>query len=318
MPEVSIIIPVYNVETHVEKCLNSVKDQTFPNFEIIIVDDGSTDSSKTIVERFISDNKNLSARLICHEQNKGLLMARRTGYFNSKGRYVCFLDSDDTLPKTSIQQLYQGITETESDIFTGIFCLINEHGIEKINLNTITGEFNNRNIIELLLEKKIAHSVCGKIYRRELFDNPSELPSYLNQINSEDLMLYYTLVTRANKITISNKIVYNYFFNSNSSSKKKFSDSQFIQLITATNYLADLLANDAKLNPTLSKYICMRMLSIMAQGCPDKYIKGRINENVKSHCDAVMQIRLTPANKILFKILWSIPLIRKVTSSLYR
>ena len=92
--DISLIIPVYNVESYLERCLSSVENQTFENFEVIIVNDGSTDGSLQIIQKFL--NRNVNFKLI-DQENKGLGEARNVGIKNSCGRYVAFLDSDDFL-----------------------------------------------------------------------------------------------------------------------------------------------------------------------------------------------------------------------------
>ena len=94
MPKISVIIPVYNTEKYVRKCLESVKNQTFKDIEIIVVNDGSTDNSSKIIEEFIEENKELNIRHL-QKLNGGLSDARNFGIEHATGEYICFVDSDD-------------------------------------------------------------------------------------------------------------------------------------------------------------------------------------------------------------------------------
>ena len=111
--DISLIVPVYNVENYLERCLLSVENQTFENFEVIIVNDGSTDGSLRVIQRFL--NRNMNFKLI-DQENKGLGEARNVGIKNSCGRYVAFLDSDDFLEPNYLEKLYLSAIRTCADI----------------------------------------------------------------------------------------------------------------------------------------------------------------------------------------------------------
>lgn len=94
--EFSVLVPVYNVEKYLTKCLVSLEEQTFKDFEVILVDDGSNDNSGKICDKFCEDNKNMK---VIHKKNEGLISARRTALEQSSGDYCVFCDSDDFLEK---------------------------------------------------------------------------------------------------------------------------------------------------------------------------------------------------------------------------
>ena len=113
MPEVSVIIPVYNTEQFLEDCLNSVLAQTFTDFEIIAVDDGSTDNSAAIVKRFSAKDNRI---VIIHQENKGLSEARNTGIKAARGNWITFVDSDDMLAPSFLQKLWDAATQNKANI----------------------------------------------------------------------------------------------------------------------------------------------------------------------------------------------------------
>ncbi len=112
-PLVSILIPLYNQERYFEKCIRSVCNQTYKNLEIIVVNDGSTDGSPNILSKWTSKDKRIK---VVNKQNQGLPMARRDGYLNATGEYVCFLDSDDQLVSNGIEVMVKHIMRHQVDM----------------------------------------------------------------------------------------------------------------------------------------------------------------------------------------------------------
>ena len=112
-PLVSVIIPVYNVEKYLRECLDSVLAQTYKNIEVILVDDGSTDSSGHICDEYLNVDDRIK---VIHQQNAGLSEARNHGYDFATGVFVYFLDSDDWIQEETLSSLTQRIQDTNADI----------------------------------------------------------------------------------------------------------------------------------------------------------------------------------------------------------
>lgn len=237
--KVSVLIPVYNVEKYIARCLDSVLAQTFQDFEIIVVDDCGTDDTMHIVDEYAQKDHRI--KIIHHDKNHGPMVARQTAYINASGKYIIFLDSDDFLQPNAIETLYKRILESKADIVCAEYQVVNNAGIIEKHDSKIRGEYNSLNIIELLINDKITHTLCGKIYNYELFEPKDSLPAFENQLLAEDMILFYTLVSRSRKIVFCDKIVYNYYFNVESSTKTKYTDSKFEMLIRAYKYKQELL-----------------------------------------------------------------------------
>ena len=112
---VSVVLPIYNVEKYLERCLKSIVNQTYKNLEIILVDDGSTDSCSDICEEWAKKDERIK---VIHKTNAGLGMARNTGIENAKGEYICFFDSDDYVALDTVEKAYSLAKKTDADIVT--------------------------------------------------------------------------------------------------------------------------------------------------------------------------------------------------------
>ena len=120
--KISVIVPVYNIEKYLRKCIDSILSQTYENIEVILVDDGSTDNCGAICDEYAKIDPRI---IVIHKKNAGVSAARNTGIMQCIGEYVFFVDSDDYLPIDSIEKLYNSINEYEADISIGIeeyFC----------------------------------------------------------------------------------------------------------------------------------------------------------------------------------------------------
>ena len=110
---ISVIVPVYNVEKYLEECLDSIQCQTYKNIEVLLVNDGSTDNSEEICERFCRQDSRFH---LINQENKGLSGARNRGMSESKGEFITFVDSDDVIKEDMLEQLMEQVTSEEIDI----------------------------------------------------------------------------------------------------------------------------------------------------------------------------------------------------------
>lgn len=150
LPLVSIVVPIYNSESFLQECLNSIKNQTYKNIEVLLIDDGSNDSSGSICDDFVLDNKNAK---VYHNDNMGVSVSRNYGINHSRGKYIYFCDSDDILCERIIEKFVNNINKTNSDLVscgytkfkiasTIQFCTDSSYLIFNSNLKTIQ-LFNN-------------------------------------------------------------------------------------------------------------------------------------------------------------------------------
>ena len=153
---VSIIVPVYNVEKYLERCLDSLINQTLKDIEIILVDDGSTDDSGNICDKYAKKDKRIK---VIHKENGGLSDARNIGLSIANGRYLQFVDSDDFIHKQMIEILYNTIINNNADISICDFDKVYENTKIKYNTKEISLNFTLDTLNIIILNINIAPSI---------------------------------------------------------------------------------------------------------------------------------------------------------------
>ena len=168
-PFVSIIVPVYNVESYLRRCLNSILLQSYSNIEVIVVDDGSTDLSGTICDEYQKQDSRVK---VIHKTNQGLGAARNTGLKIAKGEYISFVDSDDYIDLNMIEVLLEACLKTESEI---AICAVEYELLDNTKIINFTTSketiYSSQQAIQNLCSNKvISFSSCNKLYNLLLKD----------------------------------------------------------------------------------------------------------------------------------------------------
>lgn len=205
-PLISIVIPVYNVESYLEQCVETVIGQVYENIEIILIDDGSTDNSGKICDELVKKDKRIK---VIHKKNGGLSDARNYGLDIAKGEYISFIDSDDYVEKTYINELYESILAKKADIAVGEYYVVSNRNKKiETNIRMIEKEYTNiEGVLDLLYQKNMTSSACAKLYKKELFD---DVRFPLHKLH-EDVPVVYKLFLKSKKIVyINNKLYYYY------------------------------------------------------------------------------------------------------------
>lgn len=213
--KISVCIPVYNVEQHIEKCINSVLQQSLQDFEIIIVNDASLDHSMEKIMSYVSKDSRI--RVYNNLRNMGLMWTRREGYKRAVGDYIVFLDSDDTLPTNALEILYKAIHNTNYDIVCGQIRYItnNSSSLDKYPNKLVYGT-DSASAIKSTLRWEITHNLCGKIYSRKLLQS-HHYDTYADVVNAEDAILFYQVLSNVETIYAIPDVVYNYYLDVDSS-----------------------------------------------------------------------------------------------------
>lgn len=206
--KISIVVPVYNVEKYLDNCIESILNQTFKDFELILVDDGSTDKSGEICDKYNVKDDRIK---VIHKSNGGVSSARNAGLDIACGKYIGFVDSDDIIHPRMYEILYDLIQVYKSDIsccnFKNIYSEVNEE-YEDINITEVI-EMNNIQAVSNLYGKNINVRLVvawNKLYIRELFD---DIRYELGKIH-EDEFIAHKLLYKCKKIVYTNDELYYY------------------------------------------------------------------------------------------------------------
>lgn len=203
---ISVIVPIYNVEKYLKKCIESILAQTYSNLDIILVDDGSPDSCGKIIEEFRKKDNRIRT---IHQNNGGLSDARNSGIKIANGKYILCVDSDDWIEKNMIEILYNNIIRTKSDI--SICEFIEEDDYQKIlsnkKYNDEVIEFNEKEALKSLIKQDIlTNHAWNKLYKKNLFDGVEYPKGQL----MEDVSTTYKLFEKTDKVVYQNTALYHY------------------------------------------------------------------------------------------------------------
>lgn len=211
---ISIIIPIYNTEKYLDKCLNSCINQTFKDIEIILINDGSTDNSYEICQKY----KIIDSRIrLFTQENRGQGFARNFGIMKSKSDFIYFLDSDDFIEPDTIEQLYNQVIFDKSDIVIGGWEKVNEdlNQIIKTNPAIDVDVLNSKNKVSYIFSFQFTYVACGILINKKIFlDNFLFFPNYFH----EDLYLMPKIFYFARKISYVDNKFYKWIERNDSSS----------------------------------------------------------------------------------------------------
>lgn len=197
MPKVSIIVPVYNVEEYLEKCLDSLVNQTLKDIEIIIVNDGSTDASKEIIQKYINKYKNI---VYLEKENGGLSSARNYGIPYAKGEYIGFVDSDDYVELNMYEKMYNKAIEEKSDMVECDF--IWEYTNKK--REDIGKIYSNKK--EAIIEARVV--AWNKIIKKDIIEKTKI--TFPEGLRYEDIEFFYKIVPYLDKISFVKETLVHY------------------------------------------------------------------------------------------------------------
>ena len=216
MDKISIIVPIYNIDKYLDKCLSSIINQTYEELEIILVDDGSTDKSALICDEYMKKDNRI---IVLHKKNEGLVKARKDGLKASTGQYILYIDGDDWIELNMIKRLYETTVNERVDVVmcgryedAGNTCRAVCHGIPK-------GRYSKEKLMKYVYPNMIVKNkffewglfpgVWDKLFKRET------LVSFQNQVNDkitmgEDALCTYPYLLNANSIYILDECLYHY------------------------------------------------------------------------------------------------------------
>ena len=254
MYKITVIVPVYNAENHLRRCVDSILHQTFYDFELLLINDGSIDKSASICDSYKND---VRIRVI-HQANQGVSIARNIGLNNARGEYIAFVDADDYLESNALEILYANICQGY-DLVCGAFrrvtssdfsyeCRLKPQSLTVFQLAQLCWNMNFHIILG---------SVWGKLYRRQIIeDNDIQFPTAISY--AEDNIFNIRYYRQIKTALMLDSVIYNYFCNSNSLATK-FSYSMIYDSLCVCEirkkYFKKLLRNNFDLGYFSNQYI---------------------------------------------------------------
>lgn len=241
MPTISVIVPVYKVESCLQFCINSILNQSYNDFELILVDDGSPDSCGKICDENAKADKRIT---VIHKDNGGLSSARNAGLKIAKGEYLSFVDSDDLIHPQMLETLIKTAIQEDAELVSTRYIQFDNYDFAFDDIDSITIKTLNRSqFIDNLYPdhfENIGVSAWGKLYKRELF---SEIQYPEGKIY-EDLHIYLKLLCQCNRVVIVKPDMYYYNIDSSSITRSDYlkynRNDEFIVRLEHADYFREL------------------------------------------------------------------------------
>lgn len=221
-PLVSIVVPVYNVEKYLKRCVYSLVNQTYPLVEIVLVDDGSIDNSGIICDELAVKYTNLK---VFHKKNGGLSSARNYGIDRCKGEFIAFVDSDDWIERNFTETLVTYMLVYDADVVCCNINIVNNSHVLRSwqSVSDKIEVFDNLNLMRVLANDYISTSSCNKMFKRRLINDER----YTEGILYEDVEFMHRCLSHANSGVFLHTPLYNYFVNDEGITRTKFSHKSF-------------------------------------------------------------------------------------------
>ena len=255
-PLISVIVPVYNVEPYLHRCVDSILAQTYPNIEVILVDDGSPDRCGTICDEYA---RNDSRVLVIHRPNGGLSAARNSGLDACHGEYVGFVDSDDFISPEMYMQLYNDIRQF--DVLLA-FChsdVLRDGQSDNKHYGEGSQAFQKANVMRRSLEESIWWSACTKLYHHSLFDGIR----YPEGKTNEDLPVTIRIFDRCDHIAINYSKLYYYCIRGGSITTSRLNPHKFDILDNASDVISYLQGTHPDLIPAAQGILLTNALGLL-------------------------------------------------------
>lgn len=289
--KISIVIPAYNIENYIARCLKSIINQTYKNLEIIVVDDGSRDSTAEIIKKY----SDIDSRIIyIHQENAGVMVARINGIRQATGEFIGFVDGDDCIDSWMYERLLNNALEYHADISHCGYKMIFPNGrIDYYYNRGIVVEQNNlKGMEDLIIGEFVEPGLCNKLYRKQLFEN-IPLDELLEQDirNFEDLLLNYFLFKQSFKSIYEDICPYHYILRKDSATTSKINIHNLEDPMRVLDIiLKDLdFQNNSLVNVVQGRRIrqMINVLSISSKGQKElilpyqRQIQNKLREEIK-------------------------------------
>ncbi len=295
---ISVIVPIYNSDKYIARLFECLDNQSFEDFELILINDGSTDNSLQICKDYANDRKNV---FIYSQDNQGVSAARNLGLEKAKGDFIAFLDSDDRIPNNYLSELQKGVYINNADISVcDVVMVANDKEIRRFTCDS--GIISRGNAINYILtRKRINSGPCGKLFKRELIGDIrfEQLKIY------EDILFVLNVFDKAGSVCSINTTEYQYIQNEGSAMDQAHRNVS-LDIISATKRILSYLDVNSFLDPECL-YVTLSHLLQHYQNAVSQNNTGFINEATSLFAHYRLKILKCPAfswkEKIVFLLL---------------
>ena len=264
-PKVSICVPVYNVERLIDRCLNSLVNQTLKDIEIIIVNDCTPDNSMEIVQQYAKGDNRI--KIINHDYNRGLMRARQTAYKIAQGEFICFCDSDDAMEIDALAQMYNLAVESAADIVSANATYVKVDGktIPYMGKQSLKYGDDSESVYKSLLLNELAHNLWSKLFKKEILQD-FDYETFDDFTNGEDGYLFYQVVKNTKKVVHFEKNVYKYYQNKESSTQKRLTPKGINSIFMLLKLRADISNQYPNIKDLFGMYITRVIIGKYREG----------------------------------------------------
>lgn len=283
---ISVIVPVYNVEQYLNKCLDSIINQTYKYLEIILINDGSTDSSAEICDNYALKDSRIK---VIHKRNGGLSDARNSGLKICSGDFICFIDSDDIIALTFCEKMLEGLLKYNVEIIECNFSRFKQES-ELINytknIENTAKLYNNEKALELLMKEEIKQMVCNKLFNSKLIEGISFETGKTN----EDEFWTYKIIGKSKGVAKISDVFYFYRQNPISIMGRNYNLNRLDGLEALQDRIFFMKKNFPGLENLAIKTFCFGSIWHFQQIeknpiiDPDKLVRKKISNKVNVYC----------------------------------
>lgn len=288
-PFISVIVPIYNVESYLMSCLDSLLDQTFKDFEVILVDDGSKDLSGAIADKYAKKDPRFK---VIHQENKGLSGARNTGLKEAKGLYISFLDSDDYFHPDFLNLMFQTAENEQTDI---VFCKLQhtkelyQGNLPALKLSQFKTKRYFKPFEDFLTRKELATQVCIKLYKRETLGDLT----FKDGIYFEDVLFTTLFMGRAKSAAFLDAPLYYYVANDNSIMRTSYNEKKVMSYVTVIKEIYNYAVENKK-----------EYLPLVQKNILNKRVKMTMNQAIRKQKDRTRCLELFKLMSVEFTPLY--------------
>jgi glycosyltransferase involved in cell wall biosynthesis len=307
MPVLSIIVPVYNKEKYIDATIESILAQTFADFELLLIDDGSTDGSAERCARFAAIDHRVQ---VIKQANQGVSQARNTGLRQSTGSYIGFIDGDDVIEADMYEVLITNLLAAQAHVSAcGMKVFHTSSTLEKASLNQVQ-VFNRDEALSAMLTGVLEWSANNKVYTAAL----AKSVAFEGRVN-EDLYYVFQVLSQAQKVVFVDSPKYHYIKRDNSVSMARFSDAQMESIAVSRKILASVQQSapahlDEAWALDFGAHISILNMILLASKARYRDYYQQVFHNLKSYTKSVDQLKyVSSKQKYAFKLFMLNPLL---------